>query len=82
MDVRLSRLELRIEGDVSNPAAWGAGGAPREPYQMGFQAIRVSVDVEGEATREELEDIVRQANYFSPVASSMRNPIPMVVSLS
>lgn len=28
-NVRLSRLELRIEGDVGNTAAWGAGGATR-----------------------------------------------------
>lgn len=81
-NVRLSRLELHIEGDVGNTAAWGAGGAPREPSQMGFQAIRVKVDVEGDATREELDEIVRQANYFSPVANSMRNPIPLEVSLS
>lgn len=80
-NVRLSRLELHIEGDVGNTAAWGAGGAEREPSQMGFQAIRVKVEIEGDATREELEDIVRQANYFSPVANSMRNPIPMDVSL-
>lgn len=81
-NVRLSRLELHIEGDVGNTAAWGAGGAPREPSQMGFQAIRVKVDLEGDATRDELEEIVRQANYFSPVANSMRNPIPLEVSLS
>ncbi|MBO9127774.1 MULTISPECIES: OsmC family protein [unclassified Rhizobium] len=81
-NVRLSRLELHLEGDVGNSAAWGAGGAPREPLQMGFQAIRVKVEIEGDATREELEEIVRQANYFSPVANSMRNPIPLDVSLS
>jgi uncharacterized OsmC-like protein len=80
-NVRLSRLELHIEGDVGNTAAWGAGGAQREPSQMGFQAIRVKVEIEGDATREELEDIVRQANYFSPLANSMRNPITMDVSL-
>jgi uncharacterized OsmC-like protein len=80
--VRLSRLELHIEGDVGNSAAWGAGGASREPLQMGFQAIRVKVEIEGDATREELDEIVRQANYFSPVANSMRNPIPLDVSLS
>jgi organic hydroperoxide reductase OsmC/OhrA len=49
---------------------------------MGFQAIRVKVEIEGDATREELDEIVRQANYFSPVANSMRNPIPLDVSLS
>jgi uncharacterized OsmC-like protein len=80
--VRLSRLELHIEGDVGNSAAWGAGGASRAPLQMGFQAIRVKVDIEGDAPREELDEIVRQANYFSPVANSMRNPIPLDVSLS
>ena len=79
--VRLSRLELHLEGDVGNTAAWGAGGAQREPFQMGFQAIRVKVDIEGDASREELDEIVREANYFSPVANSMRNPIPMEVSL-
>ncbi len=81
-NVRLSRLELHIEGDVGNTAAWGAGGAPRETSQMGFQAIRVKVNVEGNATREELDEIVRQANYFSPVANSMRNPIPLDVVVS
>ena len=81
-NVRLSRLELHLEGDVGNAAAWGAGGALREPSEMGFQAIRVKIDIEGDATREELNEIVRVANYFSPVANSMRNPIPLDVSLS
>jgi organic hydroperoxide reductase OsmC/OhrA len=53
-----------------------------EPAQMGFQAIRVKIVIEGDATREELDEIVRRANYFSPVANSMRNPIPMTVALA
>jgi organic hydroperoxide reductase OsmC/OhrA len=53
-----------------------------QPPQMGFQAIRVKVQVEGDATREELDEIVRQANFYSPVANSMRNPIPMSVTLA
>lgn len=81
-NVKLSHLEIHIEGDIGNSAAWGAGGAPREPSQMGFQAIRVKVDIEGDATREELNAIVQQANYFSPVANTMRNPIPFEISLS
>ena len=27
------------------------------------------------------EEIVRRANYFSPVANTLRNPVPMTVSL-
>ena len=80
--VQLSRLEIFLEGDIGNPAAWGAGGADMAPAQMGFQAIRVSVAIEGDASREELDDIVRHANQYSPVANSMRNPIPFAITLA
>ncbi len=80
--VRLSKLELRLEGDIGNPAAWGAGGAELTPEQMGFQAIRVAVTIEGDATPAELDEIVRHANYYSPVANSMRNPVPFEITLA
>ena len=80
--VQLSKLELKLEGDIGNSAAWGAGGAEREPSQMGFQEIRITVDIEGNATREELDEIVRHANYFSPVANSIRNPIAFKIAVS
>ena len=81
-NVRLSKLELRLEGDIGNPAAWGAGGAEKKPEEMGFQEIRVVVTIEGDASREQLDEIVRQANYFSPVANTMRNPIPFRIALA
>lgn len=80
-NIKLTRLEVFLEADIGNTAAWGAGGAERLPEQMGFQEIRVKILVEGDASREELEDIVQQANYFSPVGNSMRNAIPMTVSM-
>jgi len=79
--VKLSKLEIFLEGDIGNPAAWGAGGAEMKPEQMGFQDIRVKVLVEGDASREVLDEIVQHANYFSPVANTMRNPIPFSISL-
>ncbi len=81
-EVRLSRLEVFLEGDIGNSAAWGAGGADRTPAQMGFQQIRVKVAIEGDASREELDDIVKHANHFSPVANTMRNPIPFSIKLA
>lgn len=81
-NVPLTRLELFLEGDIGNPAAWGAGGADKQPAEMGFQAVRVKVVVEGEASCEQLDEIVRHANYYSPVANSYRNPIPMEVALA
>lgn len=80
--VRLSRLELKIEGDIGNPAAWGAGGAEKMPADMGFQDIRVAVTIEGDASREQLDEIVQHANVYSPVANSMRNPIPFSIGLA
>jgi uncharacterized OsmC-like protein len=80
-EVKLSKLEIHLEGDIGNSAAWGANGAERQPEQMGFQAIRVKVDIEGDAPKAELDDIVKHANYFSPVANSMRNPIAFEISI-
>jgi uncharacterized OsmC-like protein len=81
--VKLTKLEVFMEGDIGNPAAWGANGAlQKQPLEMGFQAIRVKVLVEGDATREELDEIVKHANFYSPVANSMRNPIPFEISLA
>ncbi|MDO5103565.1 MAG: OsmC family protein [Lautropia sp.] len=81
-EVKLSKLELFLEGDIGNPAAWGAGGAEKAPADMGFQAVRVRVVVEGDASREELDDIVQHANFYSPVGNTIRNPVPMTVELA
>lgn len=80
--VKLTKLEIFLEGDIGNPAAWGAGGAEMQPEQMGFQAIRVKVLVEGDASREELDEIVKHANFYSPVANTLRNPVPFSIGLA
>ena len=80
--VTLSRLEIFLEGDIGNPAAWGAGGALKAPPEMGFQAIRVKVEIEGDAPREVLNEIVQHANMYSPVANSMRNPIAFQIAMA
>lgn len=81
-EIKLSKLEIFLEGDIGNPAAWGAGGAEKQPIEMGFQAIRVKVLVEGDASKEELDDIVKHANFYSPVANTMRNPVSFTISLA
>ena len=78
--VKLTKLEVLLEADIGNSAAWGAGGADRTPEQMGFQDIRAKVIVEGDATDEEFDEIIKQANYFSPMANTLRNPIPFSIA--
>lgn len=80
-EIKLTRLEIFLEADIGNTAAWGAGGAERKPEEMGFKEIRVKVVVEGDATREQLDDIVHHANFFSPVANTLRNPVPMTIEM-
>ena len=81
--VKLSRLEVFLEGDIGNPAAWGAGGALQKTApEMGVQAIRVRVVIEGDAPREVLDEIVQHANFYSPVANSLRNPIAFKIGLA
>jgi len=71
-----------VLGAQFDPAAWGAGGAAKEAPDMGFQAIRVKIVIEGDAPREVLDEIVQHANFYSPVANSMRNPIPFEIALA
>ncbi len=80
--VRISKMEVLLEGDIGNPSAWGAGGARKAPLQMGFQAVRAKVILEADAPREVLAEIVREADYASPMANCFRNPIPTDVVLA
>ena len=43
--------------------------------------MRVKVLVEGDAPREVLEEIVQHANHYSPVANTMRNPVPFKIGM-
>ena len=80
--VKIRAMEVLLEGDIGNPAAWGAGGAQKQPLQMGFQAVRAKVVLDADAPREVLEAIVREADYASPMANCYRNPIPTEVVLA
>ena len=80
--VTIRSMEVLLEGDIGNPAAWGAGGAHKLPQQMGFQAVRAKVLLDADAPPEVLAEIVREADYASPMANCYRNPIPTEVVLA
>lgn len=76
--VALTRLELELEGDINVTAVWGVGDLD-EHKRLGFTAIRVRALVEGDADAAVLADIVRQADRWSPVAATLRNPVDVTV---
>lgn len=78
--ITLTRLELELEGDINVTAVWGVGDLdPAKP--LGFTDVRVAVTLEGDASREALEELVAHANHWSPVANTLRNPVGVEVAL-
>jgi uncharacterized OsmC-like protein len=76
--VRLTKLELALEGDINVTAVWGTGDLnPAKP--LGFSDIRVKIDAEGDAPREVIDEIIAHSNVWSPVANTMRRPVNVTV---
>ncbi|MDD1617366.1 MAG: OsmC family protein, partial [Methylococcaceae bacterium NSP1-2] len=73
-----SKLELALEGDINVTAVWGVGDLSADK-RLGFTAIRVTINVEGDALPETLQDIVAHANKWSPVANTLRNAVAVDV---
>jgi uncharacterized OsmC-like protein len=79
--VNLTKLELQLEGDINVTAVWGTGDLD-PAKKLGFTDVRVKIDVEGDASREVLADIVNHSNIWSPVANTLRNPVNVEVSMA
>jgi uncharacterized OsmC-like protein len=76
--IKLSKLEVGLEGDINVTAVWGTGDLD-EAKTLGFSAIRVKIDAEGDAPKAEIDDIIRHSNVWSPVANTMRNNVAVEV---
>ncbi|MEL6129004.1 MAG: OsmC family peroxiredoxin, partial [Cyanobacteria bacterium J06628_4] len=42
--------------------------------------VRVKVDIDGDADKEVLKEMVAHANTWSPVSATLSNPMPVSVS--
>ncbi|MFA9461614.1 OsmC family protein [Thiohalorhabdus sp. Cl-TMA] len=78
--ISLTKLELYLEGDVNVTSVWGAGDQSEK--RLGFTDVRIKVDLDGDVSREELEDLVHHADYWSPVANTFRNPVNTEIGLA
>jgi uncharacterized OsmC-like protein len=75
----LSKLELQLEGDINVTAVWGTGDL-NEAKTLGFSAVRVKIDAEGDASDEEIADLISHSNVWSPVANTLRNNVTLEVT--
>ena len=76
--ISLSKLEVQMEGDINVTAVWGTGDLD-EAKTLGFSAVRVKIDAEGDAPKEEIDEIISHSNVWSPVANTLRNNVQLEV---
>jgi uncharacterized OsmC-like protein len=75
--VEIRSLSVEVDGDVNLPAAYGiADGHP------GFQAIRITVHLDADADRLELQALVEHALRHAPIPSTVANPVPVTATLA
>lgn len=75
--IPIRRLELQIEADINTTAVWGTDDL--NPKPIGFEAVRVSVQIDADASPERLDALVQHATLWSPVANTLHNPVHLDV---
>ena len=75
--VRLTRVESTLEGDMDVRGALGLD----DDYRNGFERIRASFVVEGDATPEKLQELVQRAQRRSAVFDMVSHGVPVTVEM-
>lgn len=71
-------MESRLEGDIDLQGFLGI----RDDVPKGFKEIRMFVNIDADASPEELEDIVKLGPSYSPVYDTVTRPVPVKVQLA
>ena len=78
--IPIRRLELSLEADINTTAVWGTGDI--DPKPIGFETVRVSVELDADASPEALRALIEHATLWSPVANTLHNPVHLDVILA
>jgi uncharacterized OsmC-like protein len=73
--VRLTHVESTLEGDMDVQGALGLS----DDYRNGFEEIRVSFRIAGDAPEEKLRELVARAQQRSAVFDMVTNGVPVTV---
>ena len=76
--VRLTEVESTLEGDMDVRGALGLS----DEYRNGFERVRVSFRVKGDAPEEKLRQILTRAQQRSAVFDMVTNGIPVTVDVA
>lgn len=75
--VRLTEVESTLEGDMDVQGALGLS----DDYRNGFEQIRVSFRIKGDAPEEKLREVVARAQQRSAVFDMVTNGVPVPVTV-
>ena len=75
--VTLHRVESKVEGDIDLLGIFGLSKIVRN----GYQNVRITFEIEGDAPAEKLREIVEQSRARSAVYDVITNGIPVEVSV-
>ena len=76
--IHLTAVESTLEGDMDVQGALGLS----DDYRNGFEQIRVSFRVEGDAPEEKLQEFVARAQQRSAVFDMVTNGVPVTVEVA
>ncbi len=75
--IKLNKVEAKIEGDIDLRGLLGLSKEVRN----GYQGIKVSFEIDGDASPEQLEQIVMQSKARSAVFDVITNGVPVSVGV-
>jgi uncharacterized OsmC-like protein len=75
--IKLHRIVSTVEGDIDLQGILGLSDEVRN----GYQGIRVSFDIDGDATAEQLQKIVAQSKARSAVFDVITNGVPVSIDV-
>ena len=75
--IKLNRVESTVEGDIDLRGVLGLSGEVRN----GYQGIKVSFEIDGDASPEQLEKIVMQSKARSAVYDILTNGVPVSIAV-
>lgn len=76
--VRLTEVESTLEGDLD---VQGAMGVNTQDYRNGFEQIRMTIRIAGDAPAEKLRQVVQRGTDRSVVFDSITAGVPVTVSV-
>jgi uncharacterized OsmC-like protein len=80
--VKLTEVESTVEGDINLLGILGLGEAVGQPVRNGYQGIRVSFRITGDAPDEVLRGLVEQSRSRSAVYDVITNGVPVEIDVT